>query len=69
MDTDKIVQDLLKVGQSRIDRREQEKTTQNWYYDALGSVQDLVEEFQNTYLSALGTKASPRRVLKTLRSL
>jgi flagellar hook-associated protein 2 len=57
MDTDSIVKNLLKVEQSRIDRQEQEKTAQNWYNDALGDVQDLVEEFKNTYLSALGEKS------------
>jgi len=57
MDTDKVVKNLLKIEQSRIDRHEQEKTAQNWYNDALGDVQDLVEEFKNTYLSALGEKS------------
>ena len=54
LDTDKIVKDLLKVGQSKIDGKEQTKTKQEWYRDALGSVDDLVEDFRNTYLSKLG---------------
>lgn len=57
MDTDQVVKNLLKIEQSRIDRQEQEKTRQTWYNDALENVQDLVEEFQKTYLSALGEKS------------
>jgi flagellar hook-associated protein 2 len=54
LDTDAIVEDLLEVEQTKIDRKDQEKTSEEWYYDALGNVQELVEDFQSAYLSALG---------------
>lgn len=54
LDTDTIIEDLLKVGQSKIDGKDQDKTVQEWHYDAIGDIQKLVEEFKNNYLSALG---------------
>ena len=57
LDTDQIVKDLLKVQQNKVDSRDQEKTTKEWYYDALGSVKDLVKEFKDTYLSTQGEKS------------
>ncbi len=54
LDTDTIVKDLLEVEQTRIDSKDQKKTAQEWYYDALKNVQGLVEDFQSSYLSALG---------------
>ena len=54
LDTDEIVKDLLEVQQTKIDSKDQQKTEQEWYYDALESVNDLVEDFKNSYLSTLG---------------
>ena len=54
LDTDEIVKDLVAVQQSKIDSKEQAKTKQEWYSDALGTVNDLVKDFKNNYLSALG---------------
>ncbi len=54
LDTDKIVKDLLKIQQTKIDGRDQEKTTQEWYHDALESVEDLVAEFKSAYLTTDG---------------
>ena len=57
LDTDAIVKDLLEIEQTKIDSKEQEKTTEEWYYDALEEVTELVEDFQSTYLSALGSNS------------
>lgn len=54
LDTDAIVKDLLAVERTKIDKKNQEKTTREWYYDALEKVKNLVEDFQSKYLSALG---------------
>ncbi|MGE4484091.1 MAG: flagellar filament capping protein FliD [Oscillospiraceae bacterium] len=53
LDTDAIIEDLLQIQQNKVDAKSQEKTTQEWYSDALDSVNDLVENFRSTYLSAL----------------
>ena len=53
LDTDEIVKDLLAIQQTKVDAKSQEKTTEEWYSEALTSVNDLVENFQSTYLSAL----------------
>ena len=54
LDTDAIVKDLLKIEQAKIDGRDQEKTAEEWRYDALGNVQELVKKFRSSYLSVLG---------------
>ena len=56
-DTDKIVKDMLKIEQGKIDSKDQTKTRQEWYYDELGSVRDIVEEFKSAYLTSTGDKS------------
>ncbi|SMC34744.1 flagellar filament capping protein FliD [Papillibacter cinnamivorans] len=55
LDTDAIVKDLMEVQQTKVDAKDQEKTSLEWYNDALGSVSDLVKEFKSTYLTSSGS--------------
>ncbi len=57
LDTDKMVKDMLKIEQGKIDSKDQTKTRQEWYYDKLGSVRDIVEEFKSAYLTSTGDKS------------
>ena len=55
LDTDAIVKDLLSVEQTKVDKKKQEKTRDEWYGDALDDVKTLVDDFRKTYITSGGT--------------
>jgi flagellar hook-associated protein 2 len=56
-DTDAMVQGMLAPQQSKIDKQYQNKTSLEWYNEALTDVMDSVKEFANTYTSVLGSSS------------
>lgn len=54
LDTDALVKSMTSAQQARIDAVRQKQTRQEWYSEALTSVKDEINEFLNTYTSAMG---------------
>ena len=57
LDTDTLVKNMCSSQQTKIDKQEQQKTTYEWYDDAVSDVLSSVADFSNTYCSALGTSS------------
>jgi flagellar capping protein FliD len=57
LDIDALVESMCSKQQSKIDKQSQQKTTCEWYNEAIKGAMDAVKEFSNTYCSVLGTSS------------
>ncbi len=58
MDTDKVVKDLMKIEQMRIDKLEKEKTRTEWKQEAYRDVMGKMTDFQSKYFDVLKPKSN-----------
>lgn len=56
-DTDALVKSMCSNQQTKVDKQNQKITTYEWYNEAVETVKDTMEEFSNTYLSAMGSSS------------
>ena len=57
MDTDTVIQQMLRLQQMKIDSQFRTRTTYEWKQQALNSVKDQITDFRRTFLTAMGASA------------
>ena len=57
MDTDSIVQQMLRVHQLKIDSQFRSRTMLQWKQQSINGVMDQLKDFRRTYLTAMGANA------------